>query len=125
MAVQAGGWNAPVRAGDWTGPYIGANVGWLQGDWNGPLSYDDASLYPALQFDNSNRKLNDDSWTAGVQAGYDYQVDHIVIGMVADVSWADLSGNGSFFPYPAQGPDPEWNIKTKLDVFGTVRLGTC
>jgi outer membrane immunogenic protein len=121
LPVAAFFMSGPVQAQDWTGPYIGAHAGWVQGDWNGPLSYDDASLYPALHFDSSNRKINDNSWIAGVQAGYDYQWDRVVLGMVADVSWTDLSGTGTFIPYPANGPNPEWNIKTNLDVFGTVR----
>ena len=51
----------------------------------------------------------------------DYERDRIVLGMVADVSWTDLNGSDTFVPYPALGPDPEWKIKTKLDMFGTVR----
>lgn len=116
----------PASAGDgpgiWNGAYVGVHGGWVGGDWKGPLSYDDESLYPGLTFDHSEKSISGgDTWGAGLQSGYNVRRGLIVFGAVADVTWTDLNGAGTFLPYPALGHDPEWDIKTKLDMFGTVR----
>jgi outer membrane immunogenic protein len=116
-------WAAPAAAdgpNQWTGFYVGAHAGYGWGEWNGPLSYDDAYLTPE-PFDNSNRTIEGDSAFGGLQVGVNYQSGSWVLGVEADVSWTDINGSGSFLPYPTNPASPAWDIETKLDMFGTVR----
>jgi outer membrane immunogenic protein len=106
---------------NWTGLYVGAHGGWASGGWDGPLSYDDASLYPALDFDYSSKSLDADGWLGGGQIGFNQQFGGWVLGIVVDASATDLSSSGTFNPYPALGPDPSWTVKTSLEALGTIR----
>ena len=82
---------------------------------------DDAALFPASIFDSSEKSIDADGWLGGFQAGFNKQFGTVVVGLEADVSWTDNDGRGTFLPYPAQGPDPAWNIETELEMFGTLR----
>jgi outer membrane immunogenic protein len=117
----AGGYSPGYAPTSWTGLYIGAHGGYAWGDFDGPLSYDDAPLFPASIFDSSEKSIDADGWFGGFQAGFNKQLGTVVVGLEADVSWTDNDGRGTFLPYPAQGPDPAWNIETELEMFGTVR----
>ena len=61
---------------DWTGFYIGANVGYA--DFDAAHYGDDSDL----------ATLN--GWQGGVQAGYNVQFDSIVLGIEADLSAAGI-----------------------------------
>ena len=107
-----GGYSPRYNPTNWTGLYIGAHGGYAWGDFDGPLSYDDAALFPASIFDSSEKSIDADGWLGGFQAGFNKQFGTVVVGLEADVSWTDNDGRGTFLPYPAQGPDPAWNIET-------------
>jgi outer membrane immunogenic protein len=111
------------RSGGWTGPYIGIHGGWADGNWNGPLRYDDHN--PAwvgnLKFDDSDQKSAADGWLAGVQIGYDRQLGRIVLGVEADASYADFTGYDEFLPYPKNPGSPAWGIETELNFLATLR----
>jgi len=77
------------RPFSWTGFYAGINVGdaWSKGDVN----------IPAYPFPNHTQ--TDSALIGGVQAGYNYQINNIVVGIEGDVSKSNvsstsLSGNG-------------------------------
>ena len=108
----------------WTGPYIGIHGGWAGGDWNGPLSYDDHDPkwpMPKYDFDDSDKKIDADGWLAGGQIGYDWQLGNSVIGIEGDLSYMDADGEGSFLPYPNNPGSPAWEIKSEIEMFGTLR----
>src|SRR5690606_20595327 len=64
---------APVF--NWTGAYIGGQVGYLWGD--GDLSDDTDSL-----------DVDPDGWLGGIYVGYNYQLtNNVVLGVDADFAW--------------------------------------
>ncbi len=74
---------AAEPAFSWTGFYVGVHggFGWGETDWNSDLAGFDT------QFDV-------DGALAGGQIGYNWQRDQIVVGVEADASWSDISGDG-------------------------------
>jgi outer membrane immunogenic protein len=81
---------AVPEAFDWTGPYIGAHVGWGWIDLKG--AYDTSDEDPGDDFENGNAgdfDLDDDNILGGLQAGYNVQFDQFVLGIEADISFTD------------------------------------
>ena len=79
----------PVPVLNWTGFYIGVNVGgaWAQNNWT------DTVLL--TNFNNSNNT----AFLAGGQIGANYQIGNFVIGGEWDVDWASThTGNGVVIP---------------------------
>ncbi|OEO27912.1 hypothetical protein VW23_007315 [Devosia insulae DS-56] len=79
---------AAVPAGDWTGAYVGGNIGWSSGtvDWEvaggGP---------PDGSYDL-------DGFSVGAQAGYNWQMDSVVFGIEGDVALASIYGEDLSIP---------------------------
>jgi len=67
---------------DWTGPYLGAHVGYGAGTVNW-------STLPTGFFTGDYEV---DGWLAGVQGGYNWQFDSFVLGVDASIEWTDISG---------------------------------
>lgn len=116
----------PVSAADWSGPHIGANVGYGWGD--GDTSFE--PLPTAATFINFKpTTLNPDpsGVLLGGQVGYNWQSGKIVPGVEADISWANIRGsttqspiiqnNGTVFP----GAGNNSTASEKLNWFGTIR----
>ncbi len=61
---------APAMAGDWTGGYVGAGVGWADIDGPGTLNGDDS--------------------TYGLHLGYDYDFGDWVVGGELAYDWANI-----------------------------------
>ena len=78
--------SAPLLAYNWTGFYVGGNVGgaWSTTDWT---FFNGATLEPISQ--------NGSSWVAGGQIGYLYQFNpNWVVGIEA--SWSGTNSEGDF-----------------------------
>ncbi len=109
---------APIvsaAAYDWSGVYVGASAGFASGtvEWTGEY-FDDlgASLGEETgSFDASG-------WALGLQAGANVQFDSIVLGVEADVSWTDISGEGD--PIDPTDLDPSVP-STQIDWISTIR----
>jgi outer membrane immunogenic protein len=121
---------APVKAPppvfDWTGFYIGGNVGYGWG-------HDDTDINPGptpAVFVNllpQNLATRPQGGFAGGQAGYNWQTGSVVIGAQVDFQGASITGtvvespiiqnNGTPFP----GTAPNLTITQKLDWFGTAQ----
>ena len=116
MAVKAVPYTAPVPVFSWTGFYAGANAGYawgtsqivagLGGAWvnylgvPGALDPDYAGVTSA-----ATRTLHPSSFTSGVQAGYNYQINRFVIGVEADANYLGLRKSYTIGPLlGAQGP---------------------
>jgi outer membrane immunogenic protein len=116
MAVKAVPYTAPVPVFSWTGFYAGANAGYawgtsqivagLGGAWvnylgvPGALDPDYAGVTSA-----ATRTLHPSSFTSGVQAGYNYQINRFVIGVEADANYLGLRKSYTTGPLlGAQGP---------------------
>ena len=100
---------ATPAAFDWNGPYFGVNGGWAWGDsrWNAPFF---GTTVTTGDFDVSGGVL-------GVTLGDDWQNGPWVMGGVADIDWADISGDTPGSGAGSCGP----NCATASDWLGTVR----
>lgn len=77
---------APVY--NWTGLYVGGHVGYGWGETNvAPTGIAGLIAEPF--------KTSTDSWFAGVTAGYNYQVQRLVIGVEGEWSWSDINGSSN------------------------------
>ena len=82
----------------WTGFYLGANAGAIWGDFTKTGKPIDAKT----------------GFTGGITAGYNHQINNIVLGLEGDYNYSGLGGRGAIFPGPAF-------VKGELTSFGTVR----
>lgn len=103
---------APVApAFSWTGCYVGGNGGGGRGlnDWQ-PL------------LDISFKSVHNSGWFAGVQAGCDYQVGALVVGIEGQYDWADMKDTTATV---VGVPSNAYFVTSKLDRFGTLtgRIG--
>jgi outer membrane immunogenic protein len=84
--------SAPI-AHDWTGFYIGANAGaaWSNSEAESTFKVDGT---PSFSGDLDN-KIGDNSaqFTGGALAGYNWQHDVLVLGVEADINYADFGGS--------------------------------
>jgi outer membrane immunogenic protein len=103
----------PVKAAppppplSWTGFYIGADVGGGFSQktffdnflpFGGPIGAVDASPQPS-------------GWVGGLQAGYNYQINSILLGVEGGFTWLGTKSTFSCFPLLAPqtcSADPEW-----------------
>jgi outer membrane immunogenic protein len=108
---------AKAGASSWTGFYVGAHGGYGWGEWNGDFHWQDVDLGHGYQ-------LNHEGWLYGLQAGVNYQIGRMVLGVEADVTWGDMEKSGQFQANDAidAGSYVEWEIRQKLERFGTARL---
>jgi len=104
---------APVPAPySWTGFYVGAHFGY---GWGNKQFFDN--------FPTPDGELDADApvrgGLGGLQAGVNYQINWLVLGLEGDFSWSDVHGDFSCFSFGNQvcSAKPEW--------FGTLtgRLG--
>jgi outer membrane immunogenic protein len=109
MAVKAP--PPPVPVYSWTGFYIGANVGGQWGDADpttstifSPVGYFATSSVPAIQIVGAQH-FNSSSVTGGFTAGYNWQVNSLVVGVEGDINYFGFKGNaiGSAL-YPCCAP---------------------
>lgn len=113
---------APVA--DWTGFYAGVHggYGWGNFDYNAQLS----EIVEGGGGDSVNlgHDGNADGFLAGVQAGFNWQMDALVLGVEGDISksWMSSDSNRDFTDYGANLYDGTARTETDLDWFGTLRL---
>ena len=78
---------------DWTGLYVGGNVGWGWGHNNSTELAPGNTAFPtgtAFTTENLNGFLG------GVQAGFNYQAPyHLVVGVEGEFAWTDLTGTAT------------------------------
>jgi len=101
--------SAPPARYDWSGLYIGAHLG-------GGLELTDVgNPYGSSIYGNTIRAPGP---IAGGQTGYNWQHDHLVFGVEADVSWADLYGTETCFAYSGFFVSSDCTMRS--NVFGTL-----
>jgi outer membrane immunogenic protein len=66
---------------NWSGFYIGSQLGWAWG--NGDAEFDNGA--PSLNYDPNG-------FVIGGHAGYNYQWGSLVAGVEGDIEWADVDG---------------------------------
>lgn len=111
---------------NWTGFYAGVNVGY---GWGNADTFFNP-LPSAAQFVNlAPQTLSPDpvGVIGGAQAGYNWQINHFVFGLEADIQGADINGNvvrspiiqNNGTPFPGAG---FVSAHERLDWFGTARV---
>jgi outer membrane immunogenic protein len=94
-----------VAAYNWTGFYVGGNIGYSWGNSNSTLSLSDATTGAALDTANANFAL--DGIIGGGQIGYNYQIKKWVFGLEADIQGSSQGGSTNFIcPGASGGPLP-------------------
>ena len=92
----------------WTGPYIGANLGWanVKSDWH-DVDFD---------WDGGTYDAGSDGFTIGGQIGYNYQLqNNVVLGVEADLNYAT---NSTSFDAPGDG---DVTLENDMNGFGSIR----
>jgi outer membrane immunogenic protein len=109
-----------VPVNTWSGFYIGANGG---AGWSGHQSSvsafaDDAGITATSPL----TAFNTDGGFGGVQVGRNWQYNNLVLGVEADIQWADIKGSGAAHA-SADGTDVTADAKAtnRLDWFSTLR----
>lgn len=122
---------APMMAAayNWTGFYIGGNVG---GEWGGsnaatttldpPVSYFATSSVPAIAAVGAQH-INSSSVTGGFTAGYNWQVNNAVFGLEGDINYFGFKGSSSGSAvYPCCAPTSfTINSQVSSDWLATIR----
>jgi outer membrane immunogenic protein len=122
---------APVMAPayNWTGFYVGGNVGgqWGSSDLNTstiwtPAGYFGTSSVPAINAVGA-QGVNSSSVTGGFTAGYNWQVNHAVLGLEGDINYFGFKGNATGTAlYPCCAPDTfTVNSSVSADWLATIR----
>jgi outer membrane immunogenic protein len=113
---------APVVApvSNWSGFYVGGNLGYGWGDGN-----TDFSFPPVFGLNNSTLGARSTGITGGAQFGYNWQIGSLVTGLEADIQGSDIKGsaraNPTFRGTGELDPDDVLSSEPKLSWFGTVR----
>ena len=126
MPVKAPPYAAPaaVPAPDWTGLYVGGNLGglWMMQDaaWNPLPSPVDFGAFPVTGH------LDPSHFVGGVHGGYNWQLAPTwVIGIEGDYSWTSASANtqGVWNFLPSGGPVPGSlsSLSSALNALSSVR----
>jgi outer membrane immunogenic protein len=87
-----------VEVWNWTGFYIGGNVGYSWGHSSTDVTYyNTVTGVPIVPPAGSivNRGFSMDGAIAGGQAGYNWQTNNWVWGLEADIQWSDEKGRGN------------------------------
>jgi len=103
----------------WSGPYIGAHLGYGWANNDVDLSHSTGAIFYNDPFVPSSGSLDGgDGVLGGLQVGIDKQFDRFVVGLVGDFTWGDMSADAT-----ATTPlGSQWKITSDLDVMGTARV---
>ena len=82
---------SPVTVYNWTGFYVGGDVGYGWGTIQNTATTA-SGAYP-VGFVFAPEDLT--GVVAGGHAGYNYQMDHVVVGIEGDFDWTDMKGSAS------------------------------
>ncbi len=109
---------------NWTGFYVGANAGV---SWNNS-SVDNKFSVDGTRLNDIDNKIDNSqaAFTAGGLLGYNYQIDHIVLGVETDFNYLGFDENGSRkYSFDHGGDVGEVDLSAKGDLqtdwFGTIR----
>jgi outer membrane immunogenic protein len=87
----------PVIQRTWTGAYVGANFGYGNSYDDRSISGTDALTHGIVASGVVPGSLSDRAhgWLGGVQVGYNWQINRMVLGVEADADWSGLRGSDS------------------------------
>lgn len=97
---------------NWTGGYVGAQVGYAWGDAHYSNEFDDYINY------------DPDGFFGGLYAGYNYQFNNnVVLGVDADINFSGIDGNADYYWEGDLDPDHVASSKVKYTGALRARLG--
>jgi outer membrane immunogenic protein len=109
---------------NWSGFYIGANAGWAwTNDFDAETTGTDTfETLISGGFVPSRLSQDDDGFSGGAQAGYNWQASsNFLIGVEADINWADLNSSKSFTGESILGTELTTANKVELNALATLR----
>lgn len=102
----------------WTGFYLGAQAGYLQGsDSNTDLCLKATGFgHECVGRDINFGSASPDGVTVGGYLGYNHRIQNFVLGVEGDVNWDNASGNNDFGQGVSYGLDLNWDaaIRARL-----------
>jgi outer membrane immunogenic protein len=116
---------APILAYNWTGFYIGANLGVSFSNGSSNLVGSPAFLTLAgiAGIPTSGYGNNTAGFFGGAQAGYNYQINQAVIGAETDFQWMSANPHGSVTSVGAGGlTNVTTDVSARMNWLGTTRL---
>jgi outer membrane immunogenic protein len=111
---------APVSAYNWTGFYVGGNVG---GGWS---SLSSSVLSPgsaAFPVGTAFTKHSLSGVLGGIQGGFNWQTGHWVLGVEGEYTWADIDGSATTVSVPLPAFSAVTTAKIKDIALATGRVG--
>ncbi len=103
---------------DWSGFYAGVHGG---GTWGATNAFayvvDNGSVVGAPD----DVRFNTRGWLAGIQLGWNKQVENVVFGVEGDASWASTTGSVSFYPPGHPLEDPSAIGTHKFNWYASIR----
>jgi outer membrane immunogenic protein len=109
---------APAPGYNWTGFYLGVNGGYAWGQ------QDPLNIF-TTKFDTFSIPFS--GGVVGGQFGAQIQSGHVVMGLEADIDWANITGSMAYVPtiFGTPAPIATINLTTKIDSVSTagVRVG--
>jgi outer membrane immunogenic protein len=97
----------PPSAYDWSGLYLGLHAGYLWGD----VEIEEEGEAAAEGGDI-------DGFVGGALAGFNIQLDPLVLGIEADIGWTDVDGDGVAAP-----PEPDYSYELNWNAHLRGRAG--
>jgi outer membrane immunogenic protein len=119
MAAKAPAYKAPpVAVYNWTGFYIGGNVGggWSDTTFSGIPVTGDHFLLPGSSFSTGN---GDGNVVGGVQVGFNWQWDRIVLGLEGTYSGSDVRNNTGLIVDPVFAGE-NIRLNSKITEYATI-----
>jgi outer membrane immunogenic protein len=112
---------APIS--NWSGLYIGGNLGYGWGNGNTDVSF--LPTPEEAQANNAILSARSNGVIGGAQLGYNWQIGSLVTGLEADIQGSGLKGSARAPAIPTFVPDSSFesslSSEQKLSWFGTVR----
>lgn len=98
----------------WTGFYVGGQAGAAFNNESGDVDYNPTTgaFFPATSFTTGDNGSDDAAFVGGGHVGFDYQINSLILGVVADINYIDASTASSYTLGTAA---------TGFDTFGVVQ----
>lgn len=116
---------AVADAGRWTGFYLGAQAGYLQGSGDPGICVSVTGLARDCTGLPADFGLGDgaDGVTAGGYLGFNYRIDRLVLGIEGDIAWASAQDSGAGAPADVDNPFGPQSLSLGWDASVRLRLG--
>jgi outer membrane immunogenic protein len=86
----------PPPVYDWTGFYVGGNIGWGWSHVDSTAALTSTSFSTAFPPGTVFARENGNGFLGGAQIGFNYQTAyHVVVGVEADFDWTDIRGTAT------------------------------